>query len=579
MPTLLLTGARGMLGRAVSSIFSKEGYRVVATDRSVLDITDCEAVRSIVLQERPDVIVNTAAYNFVDNVENPAHYDLAYAVNALGPENLAIVAKEKGIPFVHYSTDYVFDGKKIAGYTEADERSPISKYGFTKAEGERLVEGVGGMSYICRLSKLFGEPGVGDGVKMSFVALMLKLAKEKPEIGIVDEEVGCPTYAEDIAVATVRLLREHFAPGIYHFVNSGSPVTWFQFAEEIFSIASVTTPRKPIPASAFPRVASLPKFAALLNTKFPPLPLREDALRRFLVKGPSAAAPQVSIIIVSLNIQTILRENLQKLFSLREKCSFEVLVVDNGSEDGTARMVRDEFPQVHLIQNDYNSGFSHACNQGLRMAKGEVLVLCNPDMVVGDGALSRVYEQLRERQDVGVMSVKLVSRDGTVVRSVRRDPLFKDQFAILLKLPWAFPSILDRYLAKDFDYNLSQGVDQVRGSFFAFRRDVMEKIGMLDERYFVWFEEVDFCIRAREAGYKIWYDANVQCVDLVGQTFKTIPTRLKQYHFSNSMRKYFAKWHPGWQAVAMTAILPFTVIGGACYDTYRFLLDGSHKGG
>ncbi len=279
---LLLTGANGMLGQELRRIFLREGYEVIATDREALDITDREQVLQKVRDVAPSLIINAASYNLVDKVEDETIFPMAYAINAQGPRNLAQAARELDIPFVHYSTDYVFAGDKFEGYREDDSVSPLSKYGETKAAGERLVEEVGGKSYICRLSKLFGNPGAGTGSKESFVSLMLRLAKDKPELSIVDEELGCPTYAVDLAEATYRLITGDYAPGIYHLVNSGEPVTWYAFAQEIFALAGVTTPRKPVPSSAYPRLAKLPKYSVLLNTKFPPLPDRRSALKAYL---------------------------------------------------------------------------------------------------------------------------------------------------------------------------------------------------------------------------------------------------------------------------------------------------------
>lgn len=293
MPILLLTGSRGMLGQAIAKTFADAGYTVLATDRDSIDITSIDSIRSFVADKQIDLIINTAAYNFVDKVEDPAFYDIAYSINALGPQSLAIVAKELDIPFVHYSTDYVFsglpsvtlakDGTKVDGYSESDSRSPISKYGFTKAEGERLVEEVGGKFYLCRVTKLFGEPGIGEGSKMSFVSLMLKLSKEKPMLSIVNEEVGCPTFAPHIADATLGLIQRSEPPGIYHMINEGGGATPYQFAEEFFALMNVTTPRKPVLSSEFPVAAPRPKFSALLNTKLPKLPHRLDALKEFLL--------------------------------------------------------------------------------------------------------------------------------------------------------------------------------------------------------------------------------------------------------------------------------------------------------
>lgn len=279
---ILLTGASGNLGQDVLRVFREAGHEVVPTDRTELDITSIADVEEKVSVVNPDVIVNCAAYNFVDKVEDAAVYPLAYAINAKGPKNLAAAARKHGIWLVHYSTDYVFAGDKPEGYTEDDVPKPISKYGETKAAGEAFVLESKAQAYILRLSKIFGKPGISDVSKPSFVSIMLKLAAEKPELKINDEEVGTPTYTLDIARETLRMLEEHVPPGIYHVVNDGPGVTWYRFAEEIFGMTGVTTPRIPVPSSEFPRAAKAPKFAQLLNTKLPPLRSRVDALRDFL---------------------------------------------------------------------------------------------------------------------------------------------------------------------------------------------------------------------------------------------------------------------------------------------------------
>ncbi len=281
---VLVTGAGGMLGQEIVRVFESAGHEIIATDRTELDITNRSDVFAFVAKNRPQVIVNTAAYNLVDRVEDPAFFDLAYSVNALGPKYLAEAAKAYEARFVHYSTDYVFEGTRVEGYREYDLPRPISKYGETKLAGEVFVQMANIDALIIRLSKLFGKPGATEGSKVSFVAMMLKLAKEKPSLTIVNEEVGCPTYAPDLAEATFQLILEKAKGGVYHLVNSGKPVTWYEFAEEVFELASVTTPRTPVLSSAFPRPAKCPKFAPLLNTKTAPLRPRIEALREFLTK-------------------------------------------------------------------------------------------------------------------------------------------------------------------------------------------------------------------------------------------------------------------------------------------------------
>lgn len=281
-------------------------------------------------------------------------------------------------------------------------------------------------------------------------------------------------------------------------------------------------------------------------------------------------APVISVIIVNWNVRDTLRENLTQLLALQTSIPLEIIVVDNGSQDGSVAMLREQFPQVHRIRNHDNRGFAFACNQGLAVAQGEIVVLLNPDMLVGQGVIEHTVSTLSVRPEIGVMGVSLKRPDGTRVESVRRDPGFVDQLAILLKLPHVLPGVVARYLAKDFDYEQSQEVEQVRGSYFAFRRDVVGKIGNFDaKRFFLWFEEVDFCKRVRQAGLKVWYSADVTCTDLVGQSFKQVTVWRKQAMLSRSMARYFWKWHPAWQAVVISTLRPGVIAVGLLVDSFK----------
>lgn len=282
---VLITGYKGTLGKDVGEAFASRGHEVIGTDREDLDITNFDTARTEIQSFQPDLLINTAAFNAVDAMEEPEGYNIGYKVNATGPENLAKIAAELNIPFIHYSTDYVFDGSKKDGYTEEDELSPISKYGESKAAGEQLAQAAGGEVYIIRLSRLFGEPGESDQSKPSFIATMIDLAKKHPKLSIVDEETGTPAYSKDIAEATYELVMAQEKPGIYHMVNSGHPVTWLGFAKEAFEIEGIKIPIEPVSASAFPRPAKRPAHSALLNTKLAPLPSRYNALERFLKKN------------------------------------------------------------------------------------------------------------------------------------------------------------------------------------------------------------------------------------------------------------------------------------------------------
>lgn len=280
---ILITGASGMLGKDLESHLKQSGHAVLGTDREVLDITDRDDVLFYTEIHKPEIIINAAAYNFVDKVEEDAIYPIALAINGQAPGYLAEAAKNVGAKFIHYSTDYVFPGEKPEGYREDDAIGPISRYGETKAAGEVAVQDVGGDFYICRLSKLFGRPGLSKESKESFVAIMLRLASTLPELKIVHEEVGSPTYTPDVARHTLDLLTSDLDSGIYHMVNDGDGVTWYEFAEEVFGLTDVSTPRKPVSSADFPKPAKRPRFAALLNTKLPKLRHRKDALKDFLL--------------------------------------------------------------------------------------------------------------------------------------------------------------------------------------------------------------------------------------------------------------------------------------------------------
>jgi GT2 family glycosyltransferase len=258
-------------------------------------------------------------------------------------------------------------------------------------------------------------------------------------------------------------------------------------------------------------------------------------------------SPDLSIIIVSWNVKDKLRENLQALFSSVGELDFEVWVVDNDSADDTAGMVEAEFPWVKLIANKENAGFAKANNQAIRSSKGEFVLLLNPDMKVAPDALMNMLAWMRTNQQAAVAGCHLVSEAGETVKHVRRFPGIWDQLAIVLKLPHLFPGVLKEYLREDFDYGQPARVDSVRGGFFMMRREAIEMVGLLDERYFIWFEEVDYCKRVYEQGLEVWYAPAAECLDYVGQSFKQVKRGTTQNYFRDSMLKYFKKWHPAWQ--------------------------------
>lgn len=258
---------------------------------------------------------------------------------------------------------------------------------------------------------------------------------------------------------------------------------------------------------------------------------------------------ELAIIIVSWNVKDKLRDNLKALFSSSGELDFKVWVVDNDSADGSAAMVASEFPWVELIANRDNLGFAKANNQALRQgaAKADFVLLLNPDMRVEPDTLAKAVDWMKRNPQAALAGCHLVDEQGATVKHVRRFPTITDQLAIVLKLPHLLLRVLKKYLREDFDYGQSARVDSVRGGFFLLRRETLEKVGLLDERYFIWFEEVDYCKRVYEQGLEVWYTPAAQCLDYVGQSFKQVKRGTTQNYFQESMLKYFRKWHPLWQ--------------------------------
>lgn len=254
----------------------------------------------------------------------------------------------------------------------------------------------------------------------------------------------------------------------------------------------------------------------------------------------------ISVIIVSWKVKDKLKANLESLMA-SSGVSFETFVVDNNSDDGTLEMLEKDFPSVITIANTENFGFAKACNQAMKKVQGKYILLLNPDMQVFPDTLAQAFKWLEANAQAAIAGINLIAEDGKNIEHVRRFPKLLDQMAICLKLPHLFPHILDSYVPKDFDYTRSVQVDSIRGAFFLIRRSAFEILGLLDERYFLWFEEVDYCRRAKENNLEVWYTSSAKAKDYIGQSFNQISLSQKQSYFRQSMLAYFKKWHPYWQ--------------------------------
>jgi len=251
----------------------------------------------------------------------------------------------------------------------------------------------------------------------------------------------------------------------------------------------------------------------------------------------------LSIIIVSWNVKEKLRDNLLACRSALKGVSAEIFVIDNDSQDGTVAMIKQDFPEIILIANQENVGFAKANNQALKLAQGQYLLLLNPDMQPEINTFSNILKWLEINPQASITGCKLIDQTGKLVKHVRRFPGIFDQLMVILKIPHFMPSVLNKYLVNDFNYDQAAKVDSIRGAFFVIRREAFKRIGLLDERYFIWFEEVDYCKKAQQAGLEVWYTPAATCLDYVGQSFKQVKRGTTQKYFRESMLKYFSKWH------------------------------------
>ncbi len=282
-----LLGASGLLGQElVNELSSSELDRdqLTALSSKHADLRDHERVRDVIRDSRPDWILLSAAYTDVDGCES--NRDLALAVNCEGAVNVAEAAREARSRLMFLSTDYVFDGPKKSPYEISDARNPTSVYGESKARAEERLIGILPDVCIARTSWLFGHGG------RCFPATILKLASTRPEISVVNDQRGSPTFTRDLASALVKLCRAD-ARGIVHVTTSGN-CTWYDFATEIVRESGLPTKVNPVTTAEFPRPARRPAYSVLspgsLHAYNIHMPDWKDALRRYLA-GPVTAAP------------------------------------------------------------------------------------------------------------------------------------------------------------------------------------------------------------------------------------------------------------------------------------------------
>ncbi|MEW6189276.1 MAG: dTDP-4-dehydrorhamnose reductase [Actinomycetota bacterium] len=273
----MVTGAKGQLGADLIDVLGK-AHRVFGFSHEDMDVTDFARVTEVIGDLSPDMVIHAAAYTDVDGCElNP---DKAFKVNALGTQNVAVACQKTTSIMLYISTDFVFDGRKTEPYTEFDTPNPISVYGSSKLAGERYVSSLLLRYFIVRTAWLYGKHG------KNFVKTILRLAEEREELKVVNDQIGSPTYSLDLAQAIAKLINTEWY-GIYHITNSGN-CSWFDFARKILEYAGKKEVKvKPIGSVELNRPAKRPAFSVLRNyclelRGLPALRNYEDALKEYL---------------------------------------------------------------------------------------------------------------------------------------------------------------------------------------------------------------------------------------------------------------------------------------------------------
>jgi dTDP-4-dehydrorhamnose reductase len=302
MKKVLILGANGNLGSQLVKEFSNfSDYKIFSFNRSDLDLLEYNLIDPKISKIKPDIIINTSAYNAVDKCEEfEDEFKLAQKINGEALRYLGKAAISNNSILVHYSSDYVFGGdvckddgceiecflkiKEKGGFTEDDKQCPINKYGLTKMSGEIELQRLANKKlkyYIIRTSKLFGPQGKSPDSKENFFDMMLKIAQDRSEIQVVNEELSCFTYTPDLARQTIELLNNKNNFGIYHIRNS-EPAIWYDAARELFKLKNIKVNIKPVSSDKFPRPAKRPKYSVLANTKLSYLRSWQEALREYV---------------------------------------------------------------------------------------------------------------------------------------------------------------------------------------------------------------------------------------------------------------------------------------------------------
>jgi len=270
----------------------------------------------------------------------------------------------------------------------------------------------------------------------------------------------------------------------------------------------------------------------------------------------------LSIIIVSWNVRDYLADCIESILENCRLLQYEIIVVDNASTDGTVDFIKNKYPRLVLIPNDTNKGFGYANNQGISRAKGRYLLFLNPDTIMKPNAVEKMLTFLEQNKDVGAIGPMLLNKDLTIQYSVRTFPTFRGALYrhTILRYFGLFKNHHEKWRMKDFKCDRLSDVDQLMGAAILTKKDLVLKVGGFDERFFMYYEEVDFCYRIKKAGYRIVFFPDVSIIHLGGKSARQIPFR-KKIMAIRSLLRFFAKHRNKPAVVSFTVLfLPLFIL-------------------
>jgi len=277
---------------------------------------------------------------------------------------------------------------------------------------------------------------------------------------------------------------------------------------------------------------------------------------------------KLSVIIVSWNVRDLLSKLLDSIFQFTEGIEYEVIVIDNNSNDGTCERIKNSYQnwlekkQLKIVCNDYNAGFAKANNQGLKIAKGEYVLFMNPDMELIENSFEKMIRLMEKDSAIGIATCRLLYGDKTIQPNVKSLPSLCSQIFILLKIHHFFYWLpcLKKYLQKEFDYSEHAYIEQSMGAFIFTRKKVINKIGGWDEAYWLLWEDVELCKQAKNLGYEIVYTPTTEIIHYESKSFEQTAGLKKQKRFNRGMLTYFKKHHSKLSVITLYILQPISYL-------------------